>query len=103
MAEPVETKCALETCENTFMKRVHNQRFCCRECCRVYTNARILEQYHEKKNKKKTGRYCRKDGCDTVLSRYNEGDICATCERKEFKARLSNWGWEINADGEVVS
>jgi hypothetical protein len=90
------TVCALEGCDNTFTKRVHNQRFCSNECCRVYTNARILEQYHEKKNRKLTGRTCKQKDCDTVLSRYNEGDKCATHEERDHRNKLRAWGWEID-------
>lgn len=94
MAEMVE--CALDECDNEFLKRVHNQRFCSRECCRVYTNARILAAYHAKKNKVTTGRVCKSRGCATLLSRYNEGDHCASCEKKQVRKRMESWGWELN-------
>lgn len=93
--------CALDGCTETFEKRVHNQRFHSRECCRVYTNARILEQYHEKKNRKLTGRTCRRDGCDTVLSRYNEEDYCASCYSKTWQDRV-DMHWEINEEDQII-
>jgi len=87
--------CALEGCENEFDKKVHNQRFCSRECCRIYTNARILAQYHERKNKKMTGRVCKTKSCGTLLSRYNEEEYCASCLQKKFEEKLKSWGWGV--------
>ena len=91
-------KCALDSCDEVFSPRVHNQRFHSRECTRVYTNARILAQYHQKKNRVLTGRKCKTRNCDTVLSRYNEEEICASCENKAHIKKLEDWGWEVEKD-----
>jgi hypothetical protein len=94
--------CALEGCVETFEKRVHNQRFHSRECCRVYTNARILAAYHEKKQKVTTGRVCKSRTCDTLLSRYNDDDYCASCQQKQHRKKLKSWGWELTEYGAVA-
>lgn len=97
----METVCALEGCEETFLKRVHNQRFHSKECCRIYTNARILAAYHAKKNKKMTGRVCRQRGCSTRLSRYNEGEKCAIHEQRDYVEKLRKWGWQTDDEGNL--
>lgn len=94
MRKPV--KCALEGCVNEFSPKVHNQRFCSKECCRIYTNARILEQYHQKRKKVYEERSCKINGCGTVLSKYNTGNLCATHERQAFVQKLRKWGWTID-------
>lgn len=102
MANPdKETECALDECEITFEKKVHNQRFCSRECCRIYTNARILASYHEKKNRVKTGRVCKDKSCSTLLSRYNEGDYCSIHEKEQFISKIQGWGWDCDSDGNI--
>lgn len=94
-----QRQCALESCGKLFQPRVHNQRFCARECTRIFTNARILAQYHMKKRRVMTGRVCRSKACGTRLSRYNESDICASCENKEHVQKLKDWGWTVEEDG----
>ena len=91
--------CAREGCEETFAKAVHNQRFCSKECCRIYTNARILAAYHAKKKKKVTGRVCKSKTCETLLSRYNPEDHCANCSTKSKRKQLESWGWDIDEEG----
>lgn len=99
--ENVEAVCALESCGKTFRKSVHNQRFCNRECTRIYTNARILAAYHEKKNKTMTGRICKKRGCGTVLSRYNDDDTCGPHQLEDYRSKLNKWGWKLDEEGEI--
>lgn len=94
-----EKVCDREECGNVFVANVHNQRFCGRECTRVFTNARILAAYHEKKNKEMKGRVCRSKECKTLLSRYNEDDYCALCARSLKEEQLENWGWKLDAEG----
>lgn len=71
--------CARAECGKTFTKTTHNQKYCSNECCRIETNRKIMEKYHEraaiKRGKK---RAC--VGCGISLSRYNEGKICGSCE-----------------------
>jgi hypothetical protein len=97
--EAVEPReCALESCGNIFTPRVHNQRFCQRECTRIFTNARILAQYHQRKNRVMTGRTCKSKSCGTVLSRYNDDDLCASCENKAHRKKLTDWGWQLDEE-----
>lgn len=71
--------CARTECGKEFHKTTHNQKYCTNECCRIETNRKIMEKYHEraaiKRGKK---RECK--SCGTSLSRYNEGKICGSCE-----------------------
>lgn len=87
--------CRLESCDNYFIARVHNQSFCCKDHCRIFTNARILKQYHEKRHKKLEGRVCNTKTCNTLLSIYNDGSFCALCEHKQNIKRWREWGWRI--------
>lgn len=71
--------CARESCGQPFSKGTHNQKYCTNECCRIETNRKIMEKYHERaairRGKK---RVC--NLCQTSLSRYNEFTICGACE-----------------------
>jgi len=98
MSEEIE--CARDGCTEKFNPRVHNQRFHDKECCRIYTNARILAAYHSRKNKKMTGRICKQRGCGTCLSRYNPGELCSVHEQKAHVEKLEAWGWDVDSEGE---
>jgi hypothetical protein len=73
--------CAYEECNNEFEPKTHNQKYCSDECCRTATNQKLKDAYYEKKARLagKT-RICKTQGCNVVLSRYNEGRICDKCE-----------------------
>lgn len=76
--------CAYAECDNTFTPKTHNQRYCSDECCRLATNARLMEQYYEKKARLKGHiRVCATPDCGTVLSRYNSGKTCLKCDAAE--------------------
>ena len=78
--EVVEIKiCANPTCELSFNPTRHNQKYCSKDCCKVVTNAKIMQQYYEKKDRKSgKKRIC--NSCNTTaLSRYNEGTVCQPC------------------------
>ena len=71
--------CAREECGKEFSKVTHNQKYCTNECCRIETNRKIMEQYHERaaiRRGKKRG--CK--SCGTSLSRYNSSNMCGACE-----------------------
>ena len=76
-------ECARPECGAVGVKATHNQKYCSNECCRIETNRKIMEKYHErvaiKKGKK---RQCSEDGCSTLLSRYNHTGTCGACESK---------------------
>lgn len=93
--------CRLDGCEVSFSPSVHNQTFCSKEHTRVFTNARILSQYHEKKNRVLTGRTCRHKSCGTILSQYNEDDFCSIHQQEQFTAKLKSWGWK-DIDGDSI-
>ena len=72
--------CSNKECAKDFDAKTHNQKYCSDECCRVATNKRIMEKYYEKKAiKNGAHRTCKK--CSVKLSRYNQNNICAICEK----------------------
>lgn len=72
--------CANSECAKEFNARTHNQKYCTDECCRIATNRRIMEKYYEKKAIRGGAfRQCNK--CRARLSRYNQSNICAKCEK----------------------
>lgn len=83
--------CAREGCENVITeKRRFNQKYCCYECCKIATNARIMQKYWDRKARLAgEDRYCKT--CKTKkLSKYNEEDICFNCSerRQENQQKL---------------
>lgn len=72
--------CAWHECDNDFVKRTHNQKYCSEECCRYATNDKIMIRYYDDKERKSgKPRFC---SCGTKLNRYNYGDQCSSCEAK---------------------
>lgn len=84
--------CANSECGKKFEKRTHNMRYCSDECCRRATNARLMEQYYDKKARRKGAvRECEREGCNTKLSRYNDSKVCEACaagDKKSSRTRL---------------
>lgn len=80
--------CSNKDCSVDFDARTHNQKYCSDECCRVATNKRIMEKYYEKKAiKGGASRSCK--SCKSQLSRYNQENLCSTCEKSiEVKSRM---------------
>lgn len=78
-----EAICARPDCLLPFVKVTHNQKYCTGECCKIQTNRKIMENYHEKAAiKRGKKRVCQR--CEvTVLSRYNQNSLCAACEKEE--------------------
>jgi len=73
--------CSNKECSKDFDAKTHNQKYCSDECCRIATNRRIMEKYYEKKAIRNGAfRACSK--CKTKLSRYNQSNMCAACEKK---------------------
>jgi hypothetical protein len=72
--------CANTNCETVFEPTRHNQKYCSKNCCKIVTNAKIMENYYEKRARKSgKKRICK--SCETaVLSRYNEGSVCQSCK-----------------------
>ena len=72
--------CNNKECAKDFDAKTHNQKYCSDECCRIATNKRIMEKYYERKAIKNGAlRKCKK--CSIRLSRYNQNDICSSCEK----------------------
>lgn len=73
--------CAYEKCETKeFEPATHNQKYCSDEHCRMATNDRLMAQYYERKARKQgKPRICETPGCNTKMSRYNEGKVCQKC------------------------
>ena len=89
--------CAYAECGRLFEPKTHNQRYCSDECCRKATNARLMEQYYEKKARRQGRiRVCINPECETKLSRYNDGNECQGCasakENERRKHLLSLMG-----------
>lgn len=90
-----ERLCANEDCEKTFEPQVHNAVYCSVECRKVVTNKNVLDKYYEKKERKANKkRICKNKDCKTILSMYNEEDICEPCKTERLINRLSSWGWD---------
>lgn len=93
-----EFTCAREGCSVVSRKTTHNQKYCSNECCRIETNRKIMEKYHEraaiKRGKKRSCKVC-----GTALSRYNDGKICGGCETRK---RTENTGEAARLVGSVA-
>lgn len=75
--------CANSSCESLFLPTRHNQKYCSKECCKVVTNAKIMRQYYERKDRK-AGKKRLCDSCmTTTLSRYNEDNVCQSCKLED--------------------
>jgi hypothetical protein len=82
--------CAYGECGNMFEPKTHNQKFCSSACCRKATNARIMEKYYARRDRKR-GKLRTCSECPTVLSRYNSSDKCEGCHgkaRRDERAEL---------------
>lgn len=77
--------CGNIMCAKSFQAGTHNQVYCSPECCRVATNERIKAEYHA--NKARLNGAKRSCSCGNLLSRYNPGKICSTCEAKKSTQR----------------
>jgi hypothetical protein len=77
--------CGYRLCEQEFKPKTHNQKYCNDECCRLETNAVVMDRYYERKSRLgATKRNCAKHGCPTVLSRYNPGLYCGAHDTEQF-------------------
>ena len=86
-------QCTREGCDEWFTKKTHNQRYHNDECCRLATNARIMQKYYERRDQRQGKvRYC-KECKTTKLSRYNDSLVCSSCSAKK----------ELNANNAVLS
>ena len=83
--------CARPECRKVAPRKTHNQKYCGDECCRIATNAKIMERYYiEKEKRSGKPRQCF-NRCGQILSRYNHGDYCSKCsanKSSESKQRI---------------
>jgi hypothetical protein len=93
------------TCEHigcgvVFRKKTHNQRYHDDECCRLATNAKIMQKYYQRRAQKLGhARYC--DVCASKLSKYNSESKCNSCLQQSETTRnnmvvdmLANVVWQ---------
>ncbi len=94
--------CAREVCGLRYVKKTHNQKYCCDDCCKIATNARMKENYYKRKAQKSgKARLC--ESCEeTKLSRYNSGVVCSPCLLKSktestdsIKDMISLTAWQL--------
>lgn len=83
-----------DNCGDVFEPKAHNAIYCSGECRRVSTNEKVLEKYYEKKERRKGGRICELDDCYTILSRYNDENICEAHKTERLILRLTDYGWD---------
>ena len=86
--EIIKRNCAREECGKEFIANTVNQKFCSKSCCQIATNRNLLLKYHEKKRPIGLGRVCGRDGCTTLLSRYNKTNVCEPCQLKDQQKKL---------------
>lgn len=97
MSLPPKT-CANAECQEIFEPQVHNAIYCSVECRKIVTNKNVLDRYYEKKEiRSNKNRVCKNKGCSTILSIYNDEDICEPCKTERLIKRLSSWGWDEEA------
>src|SRR6478609_2308166 len=88
-------------CENTgcdieFAKKTHNQRYHDDECCRLATNAKIMEKYYAKRAQRLgLARWC--DECQKPLSRYNSDTTCNSCTISRQVAKKTEVQFMLNS------
>lgn len=82
-------QCQNAGCDIMFAKKTHNQRYHDDECCRLATNAKIMEKYYTRRAQRLgLARHC--DVCGTKLSRYNSDKTCSPCtQEKEVEKNKS--------------
>ena len=71
-------------CNNEFVPKSKNQKYCNPDCCRKATNKKIMEKYYENKERLKGKvRFCSQ--CGLKLSMYNPDSICYNCDNLNRK------------------
>lgn len=87
--------CANQECGLVFEPQVHNAIYCSVECRKIITNKNVLDRYYEKKARRSSKkRVCKNKGCNTILSMYNDENICEPCKTTRLIDRLVSWGWD---------
>ena len=76
MFESEERICQNSDCGKQFIAKVYNTIYCSPDCRKVVTNKKLLDNYYRKKENKTKKRVCKAKDCKTVLSKYNDEEIC---------------------------
>lgn len=83
--------CAREDCQKPFTPKSYNAKYCTPECQKIATNRRLMEKYYEKKDRRQgRRRICKTRGCQTILSRYNDTEVCEKCRAEEAAEKRNN-------------
>lgn len=83
-----QIQCENDGCEVVFIKKTHNQRYHDDECCRLATNAKIMQKYYAKRAQRLgLPRHC--EECGAKLSRYNSDPVCNPCTLRHNEERNS--------------
>lgn len=85
-----KVQCDRKGCDEWFTKKTHNQRYHNDECCRLATNAKIMEKYYERRAQRLGHTRMCKSCKTTKLSRYNDDQVCAACKTKNRIATNSS-------------
>lgn len=94
MFESEERICQNSDCGKQFIAKVYNTIYCSPDCRKVVTNKKLLDNYYRKKENKTKKRVCKTKDCKTVLSKYNDEEICEQCKNERYIQRLVGWGWD---------
>jgi hypothetical protein len=90
----MEKECERSECKSLFVPNKSNQKYCSQECCRIVNNEKAKRRYHLlKQYKGGEARVCSVKGCDTILSKYNDSNICNLHRNIMLRKRLREWGW----------
>jgi hypothetical protein len=69
-----------EWCDHSFEPNVTYQIYCSPECRESATKEKISEKYKQSRIKKRAGKDRRCKSCNALLSIYNEGSTCLSCD-----------------------
>lgn len=69
-----------EWCDEKFAQKVKYQIYCSPECRELATKEKIAQRYIKERTKKRSlvKRFCK--SCGTVLSMYNDSQLCELCD-----------------------
>jgi hypothetical protein len=83
--------CALPECGVPFEPKSYNAKYHHIDCQKIATNRRLMEKYYENKERRSgKRRICTIPGCQTILSRYNDDEVCERCKAQQVAASKGN-------------
>ena len=83
--------CALPECGEPFEPKSYNAKYHTIDCQKTATNRRLMEKYYENKERR-SGKFriCVTPGCGTILSRYNDTEVCEKCRAEEVASKRND-------------